>query len=661
MKKKAVRPAKKKKKVKSLVKKKKVTSSVKRKASKSAKKKKVTRPAKKKKATLSIKKKKVTRPVKKKKAALIVKKKKVARPVKKKKAALPAKKKVTPPVKKEKAAAPVRKKVTYQDKPWLANYDKGAPATIQYKEKLLMENFDDSAKDFSERVAFISQNYSITFKDLKDMVYRFATCLADFCVKKGDSVSIHLPNMIQTVAAYYAILKIGGKVVMNNPLYSPTELEYQFNDSESKVLITLDLLANTMIDLRPKTKIKQIVYASLKDYIPPSVDPSTVMAAPPKQAEDVYGWKDLIAKYPPNPPQVKVAFDDVAMLQYTGGTTGVTKGVMLTNANLNKQLQQIDGWDPSIQKGDKELVLGALPFFHVFGLSTVMNLCIDAGYTCVLLIRPSPEALYDAIVKYRPTIACLVPTMFIGLLNHPEFDKLDLTCLKRIVSGSAPLPVEVFKEFTKRSGARISEGFGMTEASPVTHANPFEGKQKIGSIGLPYPDVECRIVDLETGEKDMPVGEEGELIIKGPQVMKGYWKKPEETAMALRNGWLYTGDIAKMDEEGYFFIVDRIKDMILSGGYNVYPRDIDEVLYAHPKILEACAIGVPHPTRGEQIKAFVVLREGQTATEQEIIDYCATKLAKYKLPTMVGFRKELPKNNVGKILRKTLREEEVAK
>jgi long-chain acyl-CoA synthetase len=520
---------------------------------------------------------------------------------------------------------------------------------------------EDAVRDFPNKIAFISQDYKISYKDLKDMAYRLATCLADFGIKKGDSVSIHLPNMIQTVAAYYAILKIGGKVVMNNPLYSPAELEYQFNDSESKVLITLDLLANNMIDLRPKTKIKQIVYASLGDYIPSSTDPATVFAAKPKESPDVYGWKDLIAKYPPNPPQVNVAFHDIAMFQYTGGTTGVTKGAILTHANLSKQLQQINVWDPVLKRGDNEIFMGALPFFHVFGMSTTLNLSVLKAWTCVLLTRPTPEALYDVIQKYRPTVAALVPTMFIGLLNHPDFDKLDLTCLKRIVSGSAPLPLQVFKEFNRRSGAQISEGFGMTEASPVTHANPFDGQQKIGSVGLPYPDTECRIVDLENGESDMPVGESGELIIKGPQVMKGYWKKPEETANVLRKGWLYTGDIAKMDEEGYFFIVDRKKDMILSGGYNVYPRDIDEVLYTHPKILEACAIGVPHPTRGEQIKAFVVLREGQTATEQEIIDYCATKLAKYKLPTMVEFRKELPKNNVGKILRKTLRTEEIAK
>lgn len=584
-------------------------------------------------------------------------------------------KKITAPKKAKavkKAAAPktvlsqekiiaVKKTVRYTDKPWLAHYDKGTPATIKYVKRTLIEYLESSARDYPNKIAFISQGYEISYANLKDMVYRFATCLDDFGVRKGDSVSIHLPNLIQTVAAYYAIIKIGGKVVMNNPLYSAAELEHQFNNSESKVLITLDLLANNMIDLRPKTKIKQIVYVSLTDYLPPSADPTKVFSAQPKEAPDIYAWKDLIARYAPNPPKVEVNWDDIAMLQYTGGTTGVSKAAILTHANLSSQLQQIDVWDPTIKRGDPQIFLGALPFFHVYGLSTVMNLTIYYAYTCILLVRPTPENLFDAILKYKPTVATLVPTMFIGLLGHPEFAKLDLKSFKRICSGSAPLPVEVFKEFTTRSGAKISEGFGMTEASPVTHANPFDGKQKIGSVGLPYPDTQCRLVDLESGEKDVPVGEPGELIIKGPQVMKGYWKKPEETANSLRNGWLHTGDIATMDEEGYFFIVDRIKDMIISGGYNVYPRDIDEVLYTHPKVLEACSIGVPHETRGEQIKSFIVLKEGETATEQEIVDYCSTKLSKYKLPTIIEFRKELPKSNVGKILRKVLREEELKK
>ena len=334
---------------------------------------------------------------------------------------------------------------------------------------------------------------------------------------------------------------------------------------------------------------------------------------------------------------------------------------MLTHSNLTKQLQQIGAWDTTIKRGDKKTMVGALPFFHVYGLSTVMNLTFYFGFKTILVGRPTPENLIPAIQKYNPEIACLVPTMYIGMLNHPDFDKLDLSFIERLMCGSAPLPMEVIKAYKEKAGVVINEGFGLTEASPVTHSNPYDTKQKPGSIGVPYPSTMVRLVDLETGEKDVPQGEPGEMIIKGPQVMKGYWNRPEETANSIRDGWLYSGDIATMDEDGYFYIVDRKKDMIISGGYNVYPRDIDEALYTHPKILEACSIGIPHEKRGEQIKSFVVLKEGETATEQEIIDFCATRLARYKLPTLVEFRTELPKSNVGKILRKILREEELQK
>lgn len=561
----------------------------------------------------------------------------------------------------------MKKKATYKDKPWLAFYDKGVPENIKFNKDTLVDIFENAAKDFPKRVAFVSQGYEMTFAELKDIVDRFATCLTDFGIKQGDSVAIHLPNILQCPAAYYAILKIGAKVVMNNPLYSPPELEHQFKDSESKAIITLELFAPTIIGLRPNTQIKQIVCVSLKDYLPPNADTSAILALKPEDVDkikavpDVYMWKELIAKYPPNPPKVKITQDDIAQLQYTGGTTGVSKGAMLTHGNLSKQLQQFDAWDLTIGRGDEMTMVGALPFFHVYGLSAVMNLTPYYGFRTLLVGRPTPETLMDVITKYRPQIACLVPTMYIGMLNHPDFSKLDLSCIKRLMCGSAPLPVEVIKAYEDRTGVHINEGFGLTEASPVTHSNPYGTVQKTGSIGVPYPNTEVRLVDLETGEKDVPQGEPGEMIIKGPQIMKGYWKRPDETANSIRNGWLYTGDIAIMDEDGYFFIVDRKKDMIISGGFNIYPREVDEVLFQHPKILEACSIGVPHSTRGEQIKSFVVMKEGQTATEQEVIDFCATKLAKYKLPTIIEFRKELPKSNVGKILRKVLRDEEMAK
>jgi long-chain acyl-CoA synthetase len=557
--------------------------------------------------------------------------------------------------------------IKYLDKPWLKSYEKGVPAAIKYEEICMPDILERTVVAFPNNSALIFQGYTLTYKQLKEMVDRFATCLTDFGIKQGDAVAILLPNLIPCVVAYFSILKIGAIVVMNNPLYTDRELDHQFNDSGSKALITLDLLANRMIDLRPKTKIKQIVYTSIGDYLPfpknllfPLVAKKKKLAADVKPAPDLFTWKECIAKYQPNPPAVKIGFEDVATYQYTGGTTGVSKGVMLTHANLSKQVQQADAWFPKFKKGT-EITLGALPYFHSFGLTTCMNFSVYEGWAQVLIPRPQPEPLLEAIRKFRPTFAPLVPTMYIGMLNHPDLKKTDMSCIMGAFSGSAPLPVEVINTFEKMTGAIIVEGFGLTETTPVTHINPFGGVRKVGSIGIPISDTECRIVSLDDGVTDVPMGEPGELIIKGPQVMKGYKDMPDETANALRNGWLYTGDIATMDQDGYFYIVDRKKDMIISGGFNIYPRDIDEVFYQHPKVQEACSIGIPDPRRGENVKVFVVLKEGETATQEELLEYCSTKLAKYKLPTEIEFRKELPKTNVGKILRKQLRTEEMEK
>jgi len=561
----------------------------------------------------------------------------------------------------------MEKQIKYQDKPWITSYEKGVPDTIEYEEICLPEILEGSAVRFPNKMALLFQGYKISFRELNDMVNRFAAGLNGFGIDKGDSVAIVLPNVIPCVVAYYAILKIGGITVMNNPLYSDRELEYQFNDSDSKLLVTIDLLANRMIDLRPKTKIKQIIYTSIGDYLPfpknllfPFVAKKKNLAADVKPAENVYPWKNL----PPNNisrlPEVELSFDDIAMYQYTGGTTGISKAVMITHGNLSKQVQQIAAWFSRFDSN--EIMLGALPFFHVFGLTTAMNLAIFQGWGNILVPKPQPDALLEAIRKFKPSFAPLVPTMYIGILNNPAIDKIDLTSIKGCFSGSSPLPLETIRDFENKTGAVIVEGFGLTEASPVTHVNPFAGgKRKAGSIGIPISDTECRIVSLDDGKTDVPVGESGELLVRGPQVMKGYWNNPEDTANTLTDGWLHTGDIAKMDEDGYFYIVDRKKDMIISGGCNVYPRDIEEALYENPKIQEACAIGIPHPTRGEAIKVFTVLKQGETATQEELIEFCKDKLARYKLPTEIEFRDDLPKTNVGKILKKELRSEEMAK
>jgi long-chain acyl-CoA synthetase len=552
---------------------------------------------------------------------------------------------------------------TGRNKPWLANYEKGVPEFVEYEDVCLPAFLDRSAERFPDRSALNFQGYRIRFRQLREMVDRFATSLSAFGVNRGDRVALLLPNTIPCVAAYYAVLKIGAIVVMNNPLYSDRELDHQFNDSGAKLLVTLDLLGNRMIDLRPKTRIKQIVITSIGDYLPfpknwlfPLVAKKKKLAADVKPADDVFKWKAVLADHEPNPPAVTLGFEDVAMYQYTGGTTGVSKGVMLTHANLSKNVQQCRAWFPTFKEG-AEVMLGALPFFHVFGLTTAMNFAIYMGWEDILVPKPQPEQLLEAIGKYKPTFAPLVPTMYIGILNHANIDRTPLTSIKGCFSGSAPLPVEVIRDFEKRTGAVIVEGYGLTETSPVTHINPFAGgKRKVGSIGLPIPDTECRIVDLDGGRTDLPTGETGELMVKGPQVMTGYWNKPDATAETIVDGWLHTGDIAQMDAEGYFYIVDRKKDMIISGGYNVYPRDIEEVFFEHPKVQEATAIGIPHPKRGEAVKVFIVLKEGATATQEEMIAFCHEKLAKYKWPTEVEFRTELPKSNVGKVLKKELRQ-----
>jgi long-chain acyl-CoA synthetase len=420
-----------------------------------------------------------------------------------------------------------------------------------------------------------------------------------------------------------------------------------------------------MIALKPKTKIKKIIFCHINDYLPfpkkqlfPHVKKG--MFKQIEETADVLDFVGLIKKNKPNPPRVKLSFDDLGTLQYTGGTTGVSKGVMLTHGNLSKNVQQITVWFPSFLKGN-ETSMGALPFFHSFGMTTVMNLSLYNGYNIILIPRPEPQVLLEAIDAYKPSFLPLVPTLFVGILRHPDLKKFNLKSVKGCFSGAAPLALETIKEFEAATGSQICEGYGLSETTPVATINPFGGKTKVGSIGLPVPDTEIKIVDLDTGKKEMKVGEPGEVIIRGPQVTQGYYKKPQETKAALKDGWLFTGDIGTMDDEGYFYIVDRKKDMIIAGGYNIYPRDIDEVLYEHPKVAEACAIGVPDPYRGETVKVFVVLKEGQTSSEEEIIKFCKEKLAAYKVPKLVEFVPTLPKSAVGKILRKELRQMELDK
>jgi len=555
-------------------------------------------------------------------------------------------------------------------RPWHAFYDEGIPATFPFVERTLPQALDRAAEHRPETTALWFLNRRMTYRELKDQVDRLATALARLGVVKGTRVAIQMPNLPQTVIAYYAVLAAGGHVVMTNPLYVARELEYQWFDANCEVAIVADFIyAHRIRPIRDALPIKHYIVASIPEYLG---FPLNLLAPlklkrmkPPSWAKvreepTVHAFRKLVERTPPSPPAVAVAPDDVAVLQYTGGTTGVSKGAVLTHRNLSVNAQSVLAWLHIADFAD-EVVLAALPFFHVFGMTASMNFPVFGA--CAMVLVPNPRdipAMVQAVTKRRVTLFMGLPAFFNFINNYPGIEKIDVSCIKSCFSGSAPLPVEVLQTFERLTGARIVEGFGLTETSPVTHGNPM-GKRKVGSIGVPWLETDAKIVDLETGTRDLPPGQDGELVIKGPQVMQAYWNKPEETALVLRDGWLFTGDIARMDEEGYFYIVGRKKDMIIVSGYNVYPDEVDGVLAAHPAVLEAATIGVPDPKRGEAVKSFVVARPGMTVTVEEIVAYCRDNLAAYKVPRTIEFLPELPKSPVLKILRRELRARELAK
>ena len=550
-----------------------------------------------------------------------------------------------------------------EERIWHKAYAEGVLPSIDYEEITLPEALERTAKRFPDTVALIMMGKKITYRELDELVNRFAGALADLGISKGDKVSLLLPNMPQAMIASYAVFRLGAVVVMNNPLYTESELEHQLNDSDSKMAITLDLLVPRILKLKKKTRIETIIACHIRDYLPfpkkqlfPFIKKKMHRKTDPN--EGVHDFVDLINKYPPTAPMAEVLFDDLAALLYTGGTTGVSKGVLLSHRNCSICVQQLKAWIPDAEDG-KDSMLGTFPVFHIAGFTTGMNTSIFRGLTFILIPRPEPGIVLEMTRKFRPDWFPCVPTIFVGVLNHPDFPKTDFSFVKGCLSGAAPLAAETIRQWEEKVGAGIVECYGLTETAVLTHANPWGGETKAGSVGVPVSDTDCRIVDVETGTKDLPLGESGEILVKGPQVTEGYYKNPEETDNAIRNGWLYTGDIGYMDDEGYLFIVDRKKDMIIAGGYNIYPRDIDEVLFEHPKIQEACAVGIPDSYRGETVKAFIVPREGETLTEEEVIVFCKKKLATYKVPKMVEFMDELPKSTVGKVLRRELREREI--
>jgi long-chain acyl-CoA synthetase len=418
----------------------------------------------------------------------------------------------------------------------------------------------------------------------------------------------------------------------------------------------------------PRTGVKHLILCNIKDYLPFPLNLLYPIKArlekqwvTVKRVAPIYDFVTILTHASEMAPAVPIQPDDIAILQYTGGTTGIPKGAILTHRNLVVNAFQCRTW-LTVRNEGEERILSVIPFFHVYGMTTAMNLGILIGAELILLPKFHTKEVLATIQKHRPTIFPGIQAMYLAIANYVKTHKYDLTSIKAAISGAGPLMHEVQERFEQLTKSRIVEGYGLSEASPVTHANPIFGRRKPGTIGLPWPDTDARIMDIETGTRELPVGETGELVVRGPQVMQGYWNKPDETAQALRGGWLHTGDIAKRDEEGYFMIVDRIKDMIKTVGENVYPREIEEVLFMHPKVKDAVVVGLPHEEYlGERIKAYIVLKEGVTATADEIIEFCKAELSKFKVPKEVEFRDSLPKTLVGKVLRRVLRDEERAK
>lgn len=551
------------------------------------------------------------------------------------------------------------------EKFWHKSYAPGVPKTLNYEKITISEALSRAAKDFPEHTALNYMGKRITYRELNRFVNQFARALQDMDVKPGDKIAVCLPNIPQAIIANLAVLRIGAVCVQNNPLYTERELQYQINDSESKHIITLTLLIPRMQKIKPQTQLQKIIGCHINTYLPfpkkqlfPLVKKDMYRKVEP--TEDVLVFKDVISNYSADPLPEQSNWDELGALLYTGGTTGVSKGVMLSHANISCVVQQFVSWFPDLNPGEERLV-GNFPVFHVAGFTTGQNLTIWRCWENILVPRPEPKINIEILKKYHPTFLPAVPTIFVGLLADPEFRKLNFSSLRGFFSGAAPMAADTINDLKQLSGKTISEGYGTTETACLATSTPWGGTIKPGTVGVPLPDTDIKLVDLTDPHKEVAAGGEGEIAIKGPQVMMGYYNKPEETEKTLIDGWFLTGDIGKFDEDGYLSIVDRKKDMIIAGGYNIYPVELDDVLMTHPKILEACTVGIPHEYRGETVKAFIVTKEGETLTEEEITAYCKEKLAAYKVPKIFEFTKELPKSAVGKVLRRKLREMELEK
>jgi len=550
-----------------------------------------------------------------------------------------------------------------KDRPWLEKYDDDVPQTIDYPEVPLYHLLEESAREYPDATCTIFKGATISYREMNQITDRLAAGLADLGIQKGDRVGIFIPNSPQFVMAYFAALKIGAVVVATNPMYSPREIEHQANDSGMEAMIVMSNFYNRVKEVQPKTKIRTLIVTNIKEALPPLTAFLFTLLREKKGGFRVHldqgdVWmQDLIAQHKPEDrPNVEVGSEDLALFQYSGGTTGTPKAAVALHRNLVANTLQIRHWMPSAKDGE-EVVLMAIPLYHVYGMVAGMNFGLAAGASLVMIpdARDIKDNL-DNIQKYKTTIFPGVPTLYNAINHHPDVEagKYDLSSIKACISGSAPLLRETKEKFEELTGGVVFEGYGLSEAPTATHCNPLEGENRTGSIGLPLPDVDARIVDLDDEVTVLPEGEIGELVIKGPQVFKGYHNMPTETSNALRDGWLYTGDIAKMDEDGYFYIVDRKKEVIKPSGFQVWPREVEEIIKDYPSVLEVGVAGVSDPYRGETVKAWVVLKEGESVTDEDIRNWCKERLAKYKVPTKVEFRDELPKTAVGKVLRREL-------
>jgi long-chain acyl-CoA synthetase len=546
-----------------------------------------------------------------------------------------------------------------ENKPWFRLWPTDVPKNLEYPKVPLHAILEKTAKKHPEKAAIAYFEREINYVELDSLSNQFAGALRALGVKKGDRVAVFLPNIPQFVIAYFGVLKAGAVLTAISPLHKEREVEYQLTDSEAETIVALDSLYPIVEKVWSKTSLKNVIITSLEEYASKTTaTPSTV-----EQKLNVYSFQELLKEKGAEPLKVSInPKEDLAALQYTGGTTGTAKGAMLTHLNLVSNALAFAAWIKGATAEDTFLT--ALPLFHIYGMTTSMNVPISLAAKMVLLPRFEPVKALETIQRHRVTVFCGVPTMYAVLLTNPELGRFDLTSIRVCISGASPLPPQVQKKFMDITGGFLAEGYGLTEASPVTHCNPVDKTMRtvrLGSIGLPLPDTTARIADVETGEKTLGAGETGELAVKGPQVMRGYWKRPEEIALVLRDGWLLTGDIAKMDRDGYFYITDRKKDLIKYKDYSVYPRELEDVIYEHPAVKLCAVVGKPSAVVGEIPKAFIVLKDGEKVTEVEIIAFVKEKVAPYKAVREVEFRKELPVSGAGKVLRRVLQEEEKRK